>query len=73
VISQEKTQDTLQHSLEASEHRRIASVSCPAEQTVETGVTFTCAVRYADGREATATLKIRDKEADVSVIRLQGK
>ena len=63
----------MKHSLEGSEHHRIASVSCPAEQTVQAGATFTCAVRFGDGREATATLRIRDKEADVSIVGLQVK
>jgi hypothetical protein len=71
VIDGTKTEDTLQANLEKALHEKITSVECPSEQKVEPGKTFTCTVDFADGKQATATLKIRDKEADVSVVGLK--
>jgi hypothetical protein len=71
VIDGTKTEDTLQSSLEKTLHEKITSVECPSNQKVEPGKTFTCTVVFADGKQATATLKIRDKEADVSLVGLK--
>jgi hypothetical protein len=71
VIDSTKTQEAIQANLEKSLHRKVSSVSCPSEQKVEPSATFTCSVSFADGKQATATLKILNKEADVSLIRLQ--
>jgi uncharacterized protein DUF4333 len=73
VIDAEKAQDAVQHNLETSLHEKIASVSCPSDRKVEPGTTFTCSVDFADGRQATATLKILNKDADVSFVGLKSK
>jgi hypothetical protein len=69
VIDATKTEEQLQASLTRSLKEKVSSVECPSSQKVEPGATFTCSVKLSSGKTATATLKIRDKEADVSVIK----
>ncbi|HET8565950.1 MAG TPA: DUF4333 domain-containing protein [Solirubrobacterales bacterium] len=71
VVSREKLQDTIQASLEKSIHEKIKQVECPSDQSVDPGATFTCDVIFSDDRREVATLKIRDKDADMSIISLK--
>jgi len=71
VVDREKLQDTVQASLEDSIHEKIKKVECPSDQSVDPGTTFTCDVVFADDRREVATLKIRNEEADISMIDLQ--
>lgn len=66
-----KTEDTLQASLERSFHEKITSVDCPSGQDVTPGATFTCEVTFSDHKRKAALLKIRDKEADLTVLGLE--
>jgi Domain of unknown function (DUF4333) len=71
VVDNAKTEDAVQADLESSFHAKIRTVECPSDQKVEAGLTFSCTVEYTDGDRATATLKIRNDEADVSFVGLQ--
>lgn len=71
VIDPAKTEDAVQADLETNFHEKIKVVDCPSDQKVEAGSTFTCTVEYADGEQATATLKIRNEDADVSFVGLK--
>jgi uncharacterized protein YceK len=71
VVSREKLQDTIQSSLEDSIHEKIKKVECPSDQSIDPGATFTCDVIFSDDRREVATLKIRNEEADISMIRLK--
>jgi hypothetical protein len=71
VLDSAKTEETIQANLEKSVHEKIKSVDCPSDQKLEAGKTFTCTVVYPDGKQATATLKIRNEEADVSFVGLK--
>jgi hypothetical protein len=73
VVSQEKLEDTIQASLESSIHEKIKSVECPSDQSVDPGATFTCEVIFSDDRREVATLKIRNEDADISMIGLKPK
>ncbi len=73
VIDDVKAEGAIQQSLETSLHEKIKRVDCPSGQKVEAGKTFTCAVVFVKGEEATATLKIIDKEADVKLVGLKAK
>ncbi|HEY4779873.1 MAG TPA: DUF4333 domain-containing protein [Solirubrobacterales bacterium] len=68
VIDSEKTEDTLQANVEHVRHEKIDSVDCPSGEDVDPGATFVCAVNFSDGKKATVTLKIRNKDADVDVV-----
>lgn len=70
IIDATKTEETIQANLEKSVHEKIKTVDCPSDQKVEVDKTFTCTVIFATGKQATATLKIRNKEADVSFVGL---
>jgi chromosome condensin MukBEF MukE localization factor len=71
VVDREKLQDTVQSSLEKSIHEKIKNVDCPSDESVDPGATFTCEVIFSDDRREVATLKIRNKEADISMIDLK--
>jgi hypothetical protein len=68
IIDTSKTEDTLQANVEKARHEKINSVECPSDQGVDPGTTFDCAVNFTDGKKATITLKIRNKDADVDVV-----
>lgn len=71
VIDDQKAEGAIQSSLEKSLHEKITSVDCPSDQKVEAGKTFTCEVNFPKGKQATATLKILNKDADVSLVGLK--
>jgi hypothetical protein len=71
VIDHVKAEDTLQANLGKALHEKITSVECPSDQKVEPGKTFACTVESSDGTQATATLKILNKDADVRVVGLK--
>jgi hypothetical protein len=73
VIDDTKAEGAIQGNLEKSLHEKIKSVDCPSDQKVEAGETFTCTVSFSDGKQATATLKILNKDADVSLVGLKPK
>src|SRR5690606_38974112 len=58
VIDPDKAEDAVQRDLEKALHAKITSVSCPSDQKVETGKTFSCTIEFADGERAEETLKI---------------
>ncbi|MFL5896895.1 MAG: DUF4333 domain-containing protein [Solirubrobacterales bacterium] len=71
VVSREKLQDTIQASLESSIHEKIQRVECPSDQSVDPGATFTCDVIFSDHRREVASLEIRNKDADISMVGLK--
>jgi hypothetical protein len=73
VIDSSKAEGAIQSNLENSLHHKVSSVSCPSEQKVDPNATFTCAVVFSNGKRATATLKILNKDADISLVNLQAK
>ena len=73
VVDQVKLEDTVQASLEDSIHEKIKVVDCPSDQSVDPGATFTCEVTFADDRREVATLTIRNKDADISMVGLKPK
>ena len=73
VIDSSKAEGAIQSNLEKALHHKVSLVSCPSEQKVEPNATFDCTVDFSNGKQATATLKILNKDADVSLIDLQAK
>jgi ABC-type phosphate/phosphonate transport system substrate-binding protein len=72
IIDSAKTEDALEANLTKSLHKKVSSVECPSDQKVEKGATFTCTVNLTGGKTETATLKILNDDADVSVTNLSG-
>jgi hypothetical protein len=73
VVDPVKLEDTVQASLEKSNHEKIKAVECPSGQSVDPGSTFTCEVIPSDNKREIVTLKIRDKDADISIVGLKPK
>ena len=73
VIDSAKAEGAIESNLEKALHEKIKSVECPSDQKVEAGKTFTCTVDFSNGKQATATLKILNKDADVSLVGLKPK
>jgi hypothetical protein len=71
VIDDVKAEEEVKASLEGSLHEKIKEVDCPSGVKVEAGKTFTCTVDFSKNSEATATLKIRDSEANLSLVGLK--
>ncbi|HEX5929965.1 MAG TPA: DUF4333 domain-containing protein [Solirubrobacterales bacterium] len=67
VIDDTKIEDTIKADVEKSRDEKVSSVECP-EPEVDPGSTFTCAIEYPDGKQATITLKIRNEDADLDVV-----
>ncbi len=72
VIDSTKTEEQLQASLSSLLGRKVKSVDCPSDVEVEAGATFSCTIALQGGETQTATLKIRNSDADVSVVGLTG-
>ncbi|HEY5941367.1 MAG TPA: DUF4333 domain-containing protein [Solirubrobacterales bacterium] len=73
VVDPVKLEDTIQADLEDSIHVKIREVDCPSDVSVDPGATLTCEVIFSDGERKVATLKIRNKDADISMIGLKPK
>jgi Domain of unknown function (DUF4333) len=73
VIDSGKTEETIKASLEKSRHEKISAVDCPSDQKVVAGATFVCTVEYPNGERKTATLKIRNTDADLTLVGLKQK
>jgi uncharacterized protein DUF4333 len=71
VIDLSKAEDQIKASAEESPGVKVSSVECPSDVEVEPKAKFTCSVRLADGRTETATLLIRDEDANLSFVNLQ--
>jgi Domain of unknown function (DUF4333) len=71
VIDASKAEDTIKASLEKSLDAKIRAVDCPSDVEVEAGATFTCTVAFLNGSRDIAMLKIRNKEADISLVGLK--
>jgi hypothetical protein len=71
VIDDVKAEGAIQSNLEKSLNEKITAVDCPSDEKVEAGEKFTCEVKFSDGQQATATLKILNKDADVSLVGLK--
>ena len=70
VIDSAKTEDAIEHNLEKSASMKIASVDCPSDVEVKKGTSFQCVVTQDGGKQETATLKILNEDADVSLVDL---
>lgn len=68
VIDSAKLEATIKSNVERSLHQKVTSVNCPSDQKVETGAKFTCTIEFSNGKHATSTWKIRNKEADVDLV-----
>jgi hypothetical protein len=69
-VDQTKASETVRASLESTREgfgTKVESVDCPGGVEAEAGTHFECTVRYPDGTVAYAQLKVRDKQADLTL------
>ncbi len=66
-----KTEDQIQANIENTQGTKVASVDCPSGVAVDPGATFSCTVHLSNGDTDIATLRIRDKDANLDFINLQ--
>jgi hypothetical protein len=71
VIDEAKAEDAVQQSLEKSLQTKVDAVDCPSDEKVEAGRAFSCAVTLGNGQEGTATLLIRNDDADITISRFK--
>jgi len=70
VIDDGKTEGAIEDNLRKSLGKNVKSVDCPSGVEVEPGTSFECTVHLAGGKEETATLKVRNEDADVELVDL---
>jgi NAD(P)H-hydrate repair Nnr-like enzyme with NAD(P)H-hydrate epimerase domain len=68
VLDEADTEATIEQNVERATDRKVASVDCPSGVEVKKGTTFECVVNFESGKRSVETLKIRNEDADVSVI-----
>lgn len=71
VLDDVKTADAIEKSLEDAQGKKVKAVECPSGVEVEPGTSFECSVTLSGGKQETATLKIRNEDADVDLTDLQ--
>jgi hypothetical protein len=71
TIDPAKLEPTAKQSLEHSLHRKIAAVDCPSGVDVDPGRVFECEVVFADKSREEVVIKIRNSDADVSLLGLR--
>jgi len=68
ILDLSKTEDQIEANIENTQGKKVSSVDCPADIEVEPKTTFSCTVRLSDGSTATATLMIRNEDADLDFV-----
>jgi Domain of unknown function (DUF4333) len=71
VLDSASTEDQIEAEVEKTQGKKVSSVDCPSDVEIEPKATFTCTVRLADGNTETATLLIRDEDANLNFVKLQ--
>jgi uncharacterized protein DUF4333 len=71
VLDSASTEDQIEAEVEKTQGKKVSSVDCPSDVEIEPKTTFTCAVHLADGDTETATLLIRDEDANLNFVKLQ--
>jgi hypothetical protein len=66
-----KLEDQLEANIENTQKKKVSAVDCPSGVAVEPKTTFSCTVHLADGSTETATILIRDKDANTTLLKLQ--
>lgn len=69
-IDSSKTQDLVKANVEHTQQVKVSSVDCPSGVEVDPGKTFSCTVHFSSGKTSTATLEIRDMDANMAFLDL---
>jgi Domain of unknown function (DUF4333) len=68
ILDLSKAEDQIEANVENTQEKEVSSVDCPSDIEVEPKTTFSCTVRLSDGSTATATLMIRNEDADLDFL-----
>ncbi|HEY5977845.1 MAG TPA: DUF4333 domain-containing protein [Solirubrobacterales bacterium] len=68
VLDTGKTEDQLAATREKETGNKVEEVDCPSDVEVVIGETLECTIVEAGGERSTATLKIRNDDADLSLL-----
>jgi hypothetical protein len=68
VLDTGKTEDQLAATREKETGKKVEEVDCPTDVEVVVGETLECTIVEAGGGRSTATLKIRNDDADLSLL-----
>lgn len=71
ILERGNTEDQIEAEVEKTRKMKVASVDCPSDVEVEPKTQFTCTVHLVDGGTETATLLIRDEDANISFLNLK--
>jgi Domain of unknown function (DUF4333) len=71
VLDPTKTEEQLASSREKETGQKVTVVDCPSDVEVVPGDSFECTIDEGKGGESTATLRIRDEDADLSVVSIE--
>jgi len=71
VIDSAKTEDQLESGLKKEQGLDVTSADCPSDVEVKANTSFTCTVTLKGGETQTATLKIRNTDADLTLVDLR--
>lgn len=72
IVDLNKTEDQIRAEAEKrSADAKVSAVECPSDVEVEPGRQFTCTVRLSGGTTETATLRIRDEDANLTLLSLE--
>jgi|KBSMisStandDraft_5_1062788.scaffolds.fasta_scaffold710055_2 uncharacterized lipoprotein len=71
VLDPTKTEEQLASSREKETGQKVIGVDCPSDVEVVAGDSFECAIDEGKGGESTATLKIRNEDADLDVVSIE--
>ena len=67
-IDDVKMEDTIQQYLVKDLNEDVKSIDCPSGEPVEASNRFDCAVVLDGGKKMTVTVKIRDNDANFSIV-----
>lgn len=68
ILDLSKAEDQIEANIENTQGKKVSSVDCPSDIEVEPKTTFSCTVHLSDGSTATATLLIRNEDADLDFL-----
>lgn len=68
ILDLSKAEDQIEANVENTQGKKVSSVECPSDIEVEPKTTFSCTVRLSDGSTATATLLVRNEDADLDFL-----
>jgi hypothetical protein len=68
VLDSTNTEEQLTTTRERETGEKVSSVNCPSDIQIDPGKTFECTIVLKGGKEEIATLRIRNKNADLSMV-----